>query len=55
MRFVMFESATGPGLALATSDGGYRGLQTGDDGFPGTLETLVRAGRSALETAARVL
>jgi 2-keto-4-pentenoate hydratase/2-oxohepta-3-ene-1,7-dioic acid hydratase in catechol pathway len=55
MRFVMFEDAARQGIALAVGNGEFRGLRIGDEGFPGTLEVLVRAGRNALEAAAHVL
>jgi 2-keto-4-pentenoate hydratase/2-oxohepta-3-ene-1,7-dioic acid hydratase in catechol pathway len=55
MRFVMFEDAARAGIALAAGDGAFRGLRMGDDGYPGSLDALVRAGRPALEAAARVL
>jgi acylpyruvate hydrolase len=55
MRFVMFEDVAGVGIALAASDGAFRGLRMGDDEYPGSLEVLVRAGRPALDAAARVL
>lgn len=55
MRFVMFEDTGGTGLAIATGGGVFRGLRSGEAGFPGTLDTLVRAGGAALAAAARRL
>lgn len=55
MRFVMFEDMTQVGIALAVGDGAFRGVRAGDPGYPGSLDSLVRAGRPALNAAARLL
>ncbi len=55
MRFAMFEDAEGQGIALAQGAGGFRALRAGDEGFPGTLEDLIRAGQASLASAGRVL
>src|SRR5271167_2485411 len=60
MRFAAFRSADQVGLAVAGSDGVFRGLLTGDascpgSSYPGSLDALARRGREALDAAAAVL
>ena len=52
MRFVAYDEQGVSGLAVAASDGRYRGLRAGDPGFPGALTSLVAAGQGALHAAA---
>lgn len=53
MRFMSFEKAATPGLAIATDGGAWRGLLQTDTGFPGTLDDIVRDG--SLDAAAKAL
>ncbi len=55
MRFVTYQLAGEPGLAIRTSDGSYRGLSSKDAGYPGDLQDLVVRGGDALQKAAAVL
>ena len=55
MRFAAFSSGEQEGLAVAAPNGDFHGLLSGDPGYPGSLDTLVRNGRSALEAAAAAL
>jgi 2-keto-4-pentenoate hydratase/2-oxohepta-3-ene-1,7-dioic acid hydratase in catechol pathway len=56
MRFAAFRSGEREGLAVGTGSNGHlRGLFQGDAGYPGTLDSLVRKGRTALDAAAAVL
>ena len=55
MRFAAFKSEGSTGVAVANSDGHFYGLTSGDDGYPGTLESLVWQGRQLMESAAIVL
>ena len=50
MRFIRFEDAGGPGLAVQ-ANGVARGLHERDPHFPGALSALVGKGRSALREA----
>ncbi|MDY0885459.1 fumarylacetoacetate hydrolase family protein [Dongia soli] len=43
------------GLAIASAEGQFRGLLSGDADFPGTLEQLINGGMAALKTAAERL
>jgi len=52
MRFVAYDEQGVSGLAVAASDGGYRGLRADDPGFPGALPALIAAGQGALHAAA---
>ena len=54
MRFASYMIAGRPGLALKT-DAGWQGLAEGDAGFPGTLQSLIAAGGTALAQAASAL
>jgi 2-keto-4-pentenoate hydratase/2-oxohepta-3-ene-1,7-dioic acid hydratase in catechol pathway len=55
MRFTRYRGADGAeGLAVA-ENGHWLGLPAGSDGFPGTLDTLVRRGDQALSDAAEML
>ena len=55
MRFVAFRSGVCEGLAVAPPDGELRGLLSGEDGYPGSLDFLVSHGCCVLEAAAAVL
>ena len=55
MRFAAFSSGEQEGLAVAAPNGDFHGLLSGDPGYPGSLDVLVRKGRSALDEAAAVL
>mgnify|MGYP001950005316 CR=1 FL=1 len=44
MRFMSFENKGAPGLAVAGADGEFHGLLASDEGFPGTLDEIVRSG-----------
>lgn len=55
MRFAGFSSGEREGLAVAAAGGEFHGLFSDDAGYPGSLESLVRKGRSALDVAAVVL
>jgi 2-keto-4-pentenoate hydratase/2-oxohepta-3-ene-1,7-dioic acid hydratase in catechol pathway len=59
MRFVSYESGGRFGVAVQDATGGYRGCLIGDEGFPGTLDEIVRSGEwgaaSAMLLAAAVL
>jgi 2-keto-4-pentenoate hydratase/2-oxohepta-3-ene-1,7-dioic acid hydratase in catechol pathway len=56
MRFASFRSEEREGLAANVgSDGQYYGLYSDESGYPGSLDTLIRRGRTALEAAAEVL
>jgi len=55
MRFAAFSSGGQEGLAVAAPDAEFHGLLSGDAGYPGSLDSLVRKGRGALDAAAVVL
>lgn len=55
MRFAAFTSGEQEGLAVAGPNGQFRGLLTGDAGYPGALDVLIHKGRSALDAAATAL
>ena len=55
MRFAAFRSGKQEGLATANPNGEFRGLLSGDAGYPGSLDALIRKGRRALDDAAVVL
>ncbi|WP_158822615.1 fumarylacetoacetate hydrolase family protein [Granulicella sp. S156] len=55
MRFAAFSSGEQEGLAVAAPNGDFHGLLSGDPGFPGSLDILVRKGSHALDEAAAVL
>jgi acylpyruvate hydrolase len=55
MRFAVFSRGEQKGLAAAGCHGGFRGLLSGDAGYPGSLDVLIRKGRSALDAAAAAL
>ena len=55
MRFAAFKSGEQEGLAAADLNGAFRGLLSGDAGYPGSLDVLIRKGRAALDDAAEVL
>lgn len=54
MRFVRYRTADGEGLAALEGDSA-RGIPASSDRYPGTLDSLVRAGQDALRSAADVL
>ncbi|MEY8097196.1 fumarylacetoacetate hydrolase family protein [Falsihalocynthiibacter sp. S25ZX9] len=54
MKFAAFEFAGQRGLAIEV-EGAFRGLMAQDEGFPGDLLTLIRAGAPALKAAAKAL
>jgi acylpyruvate hydrolase len=55
MRFAAFSDGGREGLAVASPDGGWRGLSSEDPQYPGSLHALVRSGRGALNAAAVML
>ncbi|MGF6768639.1 acylpyruvate hydrolase [Paraburkholderia sp. GAS199] len=55
MRFISYRRDNTSGIAVGLVDGTYRGLDQTDDGFPGRLSQLLRAGSDALSEAARSL
>jgi 2-keto-4-pentenoate hydratase/2-oxohepta-3-ene-1,7-dioic acid hydratase in catechol pathway len=55
VQFAAYRSGHGEGLAVRLPGGEFRGLPVGDAKFPGSLTTLVAAGRPALKDAAAVL
>lgn len=55
MRFAAFSNGEQEGLAVAGPDGHFQGLLSGDSGYPGTLDVLLRKGRAALDEAAKAL
>jgi acylpyruvate hydrolase len=55
MRFAVFSSEGREGLAVTAPGGEFHGLFSGDAGYPGSLDSLVRKGRSALDAAAVAL
>jgi acylpyruvate hydrolase len=55
MRFAAFESGKREGLAVADATNQFYGLLSGDRGYPGSLDVLVRKGLSALDDASKVL
>jgi acylpyruvate hydrolase len=55
MRFAAFKSGNKEGLAIASPNGEFHGLLSGEDGYPGSLDLLVQLGREALESAAVAL
>lgn len=55
MRFAAWKYGDEDGLAVAGSDGQFRGLKSGDAGYPGSLDILLRKGRGSLDTAAAAL
>ena len=55
MRFAAFKSGGREGLAIASPNGEFHGLLSGEESYPGNLDILVQLGRDALESAAAVL
>jgi acylpyruvate hydrolase len=55
MRFICFKNAAGIGIAVKASNGDFHGLSATQPGYPGDLDTLLRAGPAAVEKAGRVL
>ena len=55
MRFASFRIGEQEGLAAAGPNGQFHGLRSGDAGYPGSLDGLIRKGRAALDGAAAVV
>ena len=55
MRFVAFHVGGRHGVAVQDVDGGLTGLMSGQPGYPGPLDQIVRGGRAGLEAAAAAL
>ena len=55
MRFAAFKIEGRLGVAVAGPNGQFHGLLSGEDGYPGTLDLLVRQGRQTMDAAATVL
>jgi acylpyruvate hydrolase len=55
MRFASFSIGEREGLAATGPNGQFHGLLSGDAGYPGSLDVLIRKGRAALDGAAAVL
>src|SRR5487761_457966 len=55
MRFAAFSNGEQEGLAVAGPKEQFHGLPRGDVGYPGSLDVLVRKGRTALDAAAVAL
>jgi acylpyruvate hydrolase len=55
MRFASFSIGEREGLAAAGPNGQFHGLLSGDAGYSGSLDVLIRKGRAALDGAAAVL
>ena len=51
MRFAVYKSPRGPGLAIALPAGEFRGIDASDAMFPGRLEELIAEGTQALQAA----
>jgi acylpyruvate hydrolase len=55
MRFAAYSNGEQQGLAVAGPNGRFHGLLSGDPGYPGSLDLLVRKGRAALDASAEIL
>ena len=55
MKFVVFASGGTDAIGVRMSDGALRGLAASSPVYPGDLDTLIRAGRVALEQAGKLL
>jgi acylpyruvate hydrolase len=55
MRFAAFTSGNQEGLAVASPDAKFYGLLSGESGYPGSLDQLVRGGQTGLLAGAAVL
>lgn len=55
MRFAAFKSEGITGLAVANGNGDFYGLTSAEDGYPGSLDSLVQQGRQAMESASIAL
>jgi 2-keto-4-pentenoate hydratase/2-oxohepta-3-ene-1,7-dioic acid hydratase in catechol pathway len=55
MRFAAFNSGDQEGLAVAYPNAEFHGLLSGEPGYPGSLDKLIRGGRGALDAAAASL
>lgn len=55
MRFATFSNGKEEGLAVMASNGEFRGLLSSDEGYPGSLASLVRKAGRSLSAAAAVL
>jgi acylpyruvate hydrolase len=55
MRFAAFKTGEKAGLATAGSNGEFHGLLSEEAGYPGSLDAVIRRGRTALDAAAVAL
>jgi acylpyruvate hydrolase len=55
MRFAAFTSGNHEGLAVASPDAKFYGLLSGESGYPGSLDQLVRGGQTGLLAGAAAL
>ncbi|MGY3484763.1 acylpyruvate hydrolase [Bradyrhizobium sp. USDA 4011] len=55
MRFARFSDRGRLGLAAAAKDNKFKGLTTGEGGYPGDLTDLIKKGRGALQAAYEAL
>ena len=55
MRFAAYKQNDAEGLAVAKSDGPFRGYSVGDGKYPGSLASLVAGGEDRLQAAGREL
>jgi len=55
MRFISFRDKSNLGLAVRALDGTYRGWRDREDGYPGSLERVIKEGGEALGAAGEVL
>jgi acylpyruvate hydrolase len=55
MRFAAYSNGEQQGLAVAGPNERFHGLLSGDPGYPGSLDLLVRKGRAALDASAEIL
>jgi acylpyruvate hydrolase len=55
MRFAAFSSGEQDGLVVASREGAFHGLLSGDAGYPGPLDVLISQGSDALNAAAATL
>jgi len=55
MRFAAFQSEGSTGVAVASDHGDFYGLTVEEEGYPGSLESLVNQGFQSMQSAAKVL
>jgi acylpyruvate hydrolase len=55
MRFVTFRSGAAHGVGVVNGSGEVRGLLAGEQGYPGSLDTLVAQGEETLRSAGKIL